>query len=272
MIDSLEAGALLFLTQATVFFVLSYIFLMYFQTFARQYVKYWLISLIALTIASLFKATAFIKLGFLNGFLGQAISPISAQLFYYLSLQFLLLGIYNAKSNYQPALHKLIWATVFIALFSIVTTSLFFFDENNIFTHFYLTVSLPSFIFGCCFIALTFYLFADKKPHFSSKLLMFFALLIGIRYLLHSFVSIIALTEYWFKQLEVVLLYFDIAVYTVLGFILLVWMQGAERFAALNAISRAQYLGKGLCSIHRHVLISFSTRFVIYRTGGEHYF
>ncbi len=244
MIENFEATGLLFLTQAMVFSALSFIFFMYFRTFSRQYVKYWLISLISLSIAALFKATVLIKTSLFTGVVAQIYLPIASQLFYYLSLLFLLFGIYNAKSNQQPDSQVVAWTTIITVLFSLVTTSIFILDDNNIFNHFYLTVSLPSFVFGCCFLTLAFYLLADKKPHFSSKLLMFFALLIGLRYLLHSFVSIVALTEYWFRQLEEVLLYFDSASYTILGFILLVWMQGAERFVALNAISRAQYLGK----------------------------
>jgi GGDEF domain-containing protein len=73
---------------------------------------------------------------------------------------------------------------------------------------------------------------------------MYFAFIFGFRYLVHSFISIVALTETWFRQLEQFFLYFDAAAHSFLGFTLLVWIQGAERFAALNAINRAQYLGK----------------------------
>ena len=118
------------------------------------------------------------------------------------------------------------------------------FLQAEIFLYFYLNVSLPSFIFSCGLLSLAIYLLVNKKSYFSSKILMWFCFVIGLRYLLHSFISIVALTEAWFRQFELFLLYFDAAAYSVLGFILLIWLQGAERFAALNAINKAQYLGR----------------------------
>ncbi|MCI2284851.1 bifunctional diguanylate cyclase/phosphodiesterase [Colwellia sp. MSW7] len=58
------------------------------------------------------------------------------------------------------------------------------------------------------------------------------------------FITLIGITESWFNQIELLLLYFDVGAYIILGFILLLWMQGTERNMAVNAISRAQYLGK----------------------------
>ncbi len=181
MIESLEARALLFLTQSMTFSVLSFIFFMYFRIFSRPYVKYWLFSLLALTFASLFKGITFTNIAFHNDFLGQFFPVVAAQLLYYLSLLFLLFGIYNVKTNKLPALQVVFGSTVLTVIFSIVTTRLFVLDNDNIFTHFYLTVSLPSFVFGCCYLALTFYLLADKKTYFSSKLLMCFSSLLGMR-------------------------------------------------------------------------------------------
>ena len=66
----------------------------------------------------------------------------------------------------------------------------------------------------------------------------------GARQILFSFLSIITLTDDWFRQLLDVLVFIDLGANTVLGFIMLVWMQGAERNLATSAINRVRYLGK----------------------------
>ena len=64
------------------------------------------------------------------------------------------------------------------------------------------------------------------------------------RYLLFSFLSVVFLTEPWLQELSTSLVYFDFGAKVTLGFMLLVWMQGAERSVAEVAINRAQYLDK----------------------------
>lgn len=240
----LEPHVLLFITQTVVFTVLSFIFLMYYRTFSRQYVKYWLLALLLTTLGY---AAQSVELAFFNQgsvWVEQIIFPALKSASQYLAITCLLIGSYSAKTNKEPSKPAFAWFSVAVILFAFMLTYLFALDTSNIFNHFYLTVSLPSFILGCCFIALSLYLFLDKNTHFSSKVLMCVAVVIGVRYLLHSFISIVALTEYWYRQLEYLLVYFDIAAHTILGLVLLVWMQGAERFAAITAISRAKYLGK----------------------------
>ncbi|QBG36668.1 EAL domain-containing protein [Litorilituus sediminis] len=244
MTELLQPKAMLFLTQAIAFSVLSFIFYMYYRTFERRYVKYWLLGLTSITLGYYVIAlTPLISSEFSNA-VSQLVVSASFKLTQFVALLFLFVGIYNARSNFKPSISQFVIAILSLAAFTVMTSSLYAFDDQQTFNHFYLTVSLPSFIFGCCFIGLSFFLAVDKKRHFSSTLLLCFALVIGLRYLSHSFLSILALTEQWFRQLEQVLLYFDVAAQIVLGFILLVWMQGAERFAAINAINRAQYLGK----------------------------
>jgi diguanylate cyclase (GGDEF)-like protein len=157
------------------------------------------------------------------------------------SLFYLAIGILNAK-------HKLTVSArnVFYCLFLIFTASVLSvtFERNDTLNHFYLMVSLPNFVFGCFFIGLSVLIFFDKNSHFSSKVLMYISFIIGTRYLFGSFISILALTEFWFKGLESFLVFFDVSAHSILGFTLLVWIQGEERLSALNAINRAQYLGK----------------------------
>ncbi|KGJ91120.1 putative bifunctional diguanylate cyclase/phosphodiesterase [Colwellia psychrerythraea] len=239
MIEYFKPQTFLYATQAVAFSVLLFVFVAYYQTFFRKYVKYWLVCITALTVSYFIKAVSPSITG--NWLL---IAEFIQQVCQYYFLFFLILGVYNAKKNKEIP-KKISWAGVGgIIGISLATTVLFAFDPDQAFNHFYLTVSLPSFIFGCSLFALATYLLFDKKSYFSSQVLMYFSAVFGLRYLIHSFISIVALTEPWFRQLELFLIYFDVAAHNILGFTLLIWMQGAERFAALNAINRAQYLGK----------------------------
>jgi len=243
MFANVDSIAFLFATQAIVFAILSFIFFMYFRAFTREYVKYWFYSLISLSCyyassALLSSSVTHSYSGYLQLFYGQI-----QQVSYYLFLVFLLFGLYRAKVKIPPT-KRVFVATLTTAIFiGIYAATFYAFDENSVFNRFYLKVSLQNFIFACCYLGASFYLFVDRKPHFSSKILLGFCLLLGIRYLLYSFISIIALSEYWFNQLSQFLTYFDIGAHSVLGFILLIWIQGAERNMAVHAISKAQYLG-----------------------------
>jgi len=244
MFANIDSLAFLFATQAIVFTILSFVFFMYFRAFNREYVKYWLFSLISLSCyyassAALDSSVTYKVSSYLQLFYGQA-----QQVGLYLFLAFLLFGLYSAKMRVHPS-KRIIIAVVSLAIFiGLSAATLYAFDDSNVFNRFYLKVSLQNFIFACCLLSASFYLFVDKVPHFSSKILLGFCLVLGIRHLFYSFISIIALSEPWFNQFSLFLLYFDIGAHSVLGFILLIWMQGAERNMAVHAISRAQYLGK----------------------------
>jgi diguanylate cyclase (GGDEF)-like protein len=224
--------------------MLLFVFYIYYKTFLRKYVKYWLISIAALSSSYLLKSLSFYGDNHSSMDYGQVLLESLLQASQYSFLLFLVFGVLNAKSQRVQPRNIIIGAIVSILLLSFISSFLFAFDPDQAFNHFYLTVSLPSFVFGCGLLALASYLLFDKKSFFSSQVLMYFSAVFGLRYLIYSFISIVALTEPWFRELEMFLLYFDVAAHSVLGFTLLIWMQGAERFAALNAINRAQYLGK----------------------------
>jgi len=244
MIDYIAPRTFLFTTQAVVFSMLLFVFFIYYKTFLRKYVKYWLVSIAALSFSYLLKSfLPYIGNHFSNDYL-QVLLELMLQVSLYSFLIFLVLGVLNAKTNKVLPKKLTRMGVGLVVLLSFISTTLFAFDSDQAFNHFYLTVSLPSFIFGCTLFSLASYLLFDKKSFFSSQILMLFSVIFGLRYLIHSFISIVALTEPWFRQLELFLLYFDVAAHSILGFTLLIWMQGAERFAALNAINRAQYLGK----------------------------
>ncbi len=71
-----------------------------------------------------------------------------------------------------------------------------------------------------------------------------FSLVIVLRYLFCLFLFILVLTELWFHFITSMLLYFDVGAKSILGFIFLIWIHGAEQNIADRAINRAQYLGK----------------------------
>lgn len=244
MVANIDSLAFLFATQAIVFTILSFVFFMYYRAFNREYVKYWLFSLVSLSCyyagsAALGSSGIYKMSGYLQLLYGQV-----QQVGLYLFLVFLLFGLYSAKVRREPT-KRIIILALGVALFTgLSTATLYAFDDSNVFNRFYLKVSLQNFIFACCLLSASFYLFVDKVPHFSSKILLSFFLVLGVRYLFYSFISIVSLTEPWFNQFALFLLYFDIGAHSVLGFVLLVWMQGAERNMAVHAISRAQYLGK----------------------------
>lgn len=243
MIEYITPRVFLFSTQVLVFSSLLFIFFIYYQTFSRQYVKYWLVSFSALTLSYLIKAFAIYPSTKLSVEPWYIAAEFCLHLSQYLFVAFLIFGVLHAKNKVVK--RKLKWASALLILaLSLLSTLLFSFDSKQAFNHFYLSVSLPSFISGCALLALASFLLIDKGRYFSSRMLMFFSAVFGFRFLIHSFVSIVALTEHWFRQLELFLIYFDAAAHVILGFVLLIWMQGAERFAALSAINRAKYLGK----------------------------
>lgn len=244
MIEYIAPRTFLFATQAVAFSVLLFVFIIYYRTFFRKYVKYWLISVAALSLSYFIKAFLPYTSAQFESDSGILIVELFLQICEYFFLFFLVLGVLNAKTNKKVPKRIIRGGLGAIVFISFATTMLFAFDPSQAFNHFYLTISLPSFIFGCSLLALSSYLLFNKKSYFSSQILMYFSAIFGFRYLIHSFISIVALTEPWFRQLELFLLYFDVAAHSILAFNLLIWMQGAERFAALNAINRAQYLGK----------------------------
>ncbi len=244
MLENFDSIAFLFATQAIVFAILSFVFFMYFRAFSRDYVKYWLFSLAAL---SCYYASSAMLQGHDSDSFTRVITLFYAQVqqsAFYLFLVLLLLGLYCAKKQKQVNATVNISAYSAAIILGVITATFFTFNENNIINYFYLKVSWQGFVFACAFLTASFCLYRDKTPHFSSKILLAYSLLLGLRYSLYFLISIFSYTEPWFSQLQMFLLYFDVGSHSVLGFILLIWMQGAERHVAVNAISKAQYLGK----------------------------
>jgi len=244
MADRALTHSLIYSTETLVFSILALLLLAYYRGLGRQYVKFWMLSLSALAVNQLALACQSI---FNEQALGSIIDisiALLRQISNYLHFLFLMLGIYTATKQ-EKISPSILWGGAIAAVtVASAATLLYGFDSNSVFNRFYLRESLAAFIFGCGFIAAAFYLMSANIEHFSGKILLVYCILVGIRFVAYSFASIVSLTEDWFRHFTEWLIYIDMGINTILGFIILIWMQGAERHAATTAINRAKYLGK----------------------------
>ncbi|MBA6397491.1 bifunctional diguanylate cyclase/phosphodiesterase [Colwellia sp. BRX10-4] len=235
---------LLFSVEALVFGLLAIFFLLYTRGVGRQYVTYWAVSLFSLSAHQLCLAieTQLNDLSVIA--LEKVLLTVGIQVSFYFHLCALLLGIYSAVS--KQIISKKITNSIFIlsALFALMATLLYGFEVNEVYNRFYLRESLPAFVMGCGLLLTAFYLYNLPKKYFSAHILIVYSLIMGGRYVLFSFLSIVLINEYWFRPLAELLIYFDLGAFTLLAFTLLIWMQGAERSIATSAMNKAQYLGK----------------------------
>jgi diguanylate cyclase (GGDEF)-like protein len=231
-------------TETLIFSILALLLLAYYRGLGRQYVKFWMLSLSALAVNQFALACESV---FYQQDVGSALDisiALLRQISQYLHILFLIFGIYAATKQ-KDVTQKTLVIGISSALFIGCFAALFYgFDAQSVFNRFYLRESLAAFIFGSAFIASAFYLFSANINHFSGKIFLAYCILVGLRYISYSFASIIFIAEDWFRYLTQSLVYLDIGINTILGFIVLIWMQGAERHVASTAINRAKYLGK----------------------------
>lgn len=244
MADRAFTQSLIYSTETLIFSILALLLLAYYRGLGRQYVKFWMLSLFALainqfalTVQSVFSEQT------PSNVIDIAIALVR-HISHYLHFLFLMLGIYSATKQ-----EKITPSTILIGLsvaisISTIATLLYGFDSNSVFNRFYLRESLPAFVFGCGFIAAACYLYSSSVVHFSSRVLLAYCIFAGIRFVAYSFASIVSLTDDWFRYLSEYLIYIDMGLHTVLGFVILIWMQGGERHVAATAINRAKYLDK----------------------------
>lgn len=238
------AQPFLYFSQGIVFLVLTFFLWLFYQGFGRQYVKLWMLSLLSL---SLNYTTLAIELTLQDSALYHHFDVIFAifyQLFLYLFVFWFIQGLFAVKLKKNFSIQYLSLCYTIIAIVAVFSATFYAFEPLAVFNRFYLTQSLPAFIFGCAFLSGSLLLLVHAPFFFAGKIIMVLSFIIGIRYLLFSFSSIVFLTEDLFREITKVLPYFDVASHAVLGFSMLIWMQGAERKSAILAINRAQYLGK----------------------------
>lgn len=242
--DNNFALGFLFSIEALVYCFLTFLFYSFYQGFGRRYVKYWTLSLVFLSLQYSALALQNILLAQDELSLMPLILTCIIQMSQYLFIWLFCIGLYYTQASRKIS-QSVLRASFLFPIALGVTASLFFtLNDEAVFNRFYLRESLADFIFGGLFFAVAILTINVKKRHFSAKVLMFFSVIMSIRYLLVSFLSIIFLTNEWFQQLSPLLTYFDFGANVVLAIILLIWMQGAEQSVAEVAINRAKYLGK----------------------------
>ena len=244
MADRALTHSLIYSTETLIFSILALLLLAYYRGLGRQYVKFWMISLSALAVNQFALAC---ENTFNERDVGSVLDisiALLRQVSQYVHILFLIFGIYAATKQ-KNVTRKMLFIGVSSALLIGIFAAVFYgFDVKSVFNRFYLRESLTAFIFGSALIASAFYLFSANINHFSGKIFLAYCILVGLRYISYSFASIIFLTEDWFRELSQTLVFVDMGVNTILGFIFLIWMQGAERHVAATAINRAKYLGK----------------------------
>jgi diguanylate cyclase (GGDEF)-like protein len=244
MVERALTHSSIYFTETLIFSILALLLLAYYRGLGRQYVKFWMISLSALAVNQFALAWQSIFIELAVGSSLDILLALLQQVSQYLHILFLIFGIYVATKQQELSKKTLFLCVSSALIISACAALIYGFDVSSVFNRFYLRESLASFIFGSALIAAAFYLLSSNINHFSGKILLAYCLFVGIRYIGYSFASIIFLTEDWFRYLTHRLIYVDIGVNTILGFIVLIWMQGAERHVAATAISRAKYLGK----------------------------
>ena len=236
--------SLIYSTETLIFSILALFLLAYYRGLGRQYVKFWMLSLSALAVNQLALACQSIfndeEVG---SFIDISITLVQ-QVSNYLHFLCLMFGIYSATKQEKIAPNVLFIGVGLAVALGVTATLMYGFDSHSVFNRFYLRETLAAFIFGCGFIAAAFYLYSANVDHFSGRVLLAYCILVGGRFVAYSFASIVSLTEDWFRYLTDCLIYIDMGINTILGFIILIWMQGAERNVASTAINRAKYLGK----------------------------
>ncbi len=230
--------------ETIVYSFLAFLLYSFYQGFGRRYVRYWAYSLVCLSVFHLILATQQFFSNYPDTSILQVVLTWLGQISQYLFLLFFCLGTYftDEKNQLKPLMLKMLMLTAVI-IASLVSL-LYAFDELKVFNRFYLRESFADFIFSGAFLTTGIMLLNSRKLHFSAKILMSYGFILALRYALSSFSSIVLLSNDWFLQVLNMLVYFDFGAYTILGFVMLVWMQGAERNATERAIDRVLYLGK----------------------------
>jgi len=244
MINELAAQTFLYLTEAIVFGVLTFLLWMFYEGLGRQYVKCWTLSLGCICLNHIVMVfdvqTALVVPTSLSKILIEWVKQGT----FYLFLLYFALGLYCAKKNKRISVKHVRYYSIGTFLLASTLTLTYATSTEHVFDRFFLRVSLQSFIYGTTSLALGMFLLWNKPHHFSSRIFTYICFIGGIKALIYSFASTLGLSEWWLPLLQLLSTYFNVGITAVFGFAMLIWMQGAERNAAVSAINQAQYLGK----------------------------
>ena len=238
------AEPFLYLSQGFVLISLTLFLMAFYYGFGRQYVKLWMMALGALSVNLLISAFEVLAVDQTQFGWSEYLISASQHTFFHLFVLYFLQGLYGAKLNKRLKNRVIILSSLSVITFTFLLVSVYAFEPLAVFNRFYATETLPAFIVGCLFIAASFGLLVHQPQFFASRTLMSMMALLGLRYLIFSFTSIVFITEEAFHQFRDILIFFDTALFAIIGFIVLIWLQSSERKNALQAIDKATYLGK----------------------------
>lgn len=234
----------LYSVEALVMLVLSFLVLLFYRDSGVTFIK-------LLTISLFFLATSLVGLA-IQSWLG-IVSLASSQYLLvsflivaskYLHLLFLLFAIYIARSRNRVGFKWLVLSSAFIVLLSAFSVIAYATDSTALYSRFYLRESLVSLIYGCSFLFVGISLWMIRTAFFTRRVMITLAAWFTLRYLLFAFGSVIVLATDWFRSILLVLPYLDAGGHMVLGFIVLIWLQEAERYQTDHVKNKAKYLDK----------------------------
>jgi len=244
MSEQLVANTFLYLTNATVFGLLAFFLWQFYRGFGRQYVKLWMLSLCALSFSQLALA---IKSYFIllpeNHYIQVANQTVYLAS-YVVFIIFFLGGLFSAQQK-ETLSHGIIFKSgLFGLVLAVALTLICAFEPSHVYDRYFMRQTLPSFLFALGYFSIAYYITQSTIKHFSNRIMLWLSTLLGLRFFIFSMMSTIALQEPWFTDVILFIDYFDIGAHVIIGFVMLIWMQGAERSAAVSAQNQANYLGK----------------------------
>ena len=242
--NSAVAVSFFYFFQACLTAAISFLLVYYNLGLKRRYVKFWFWSFIALTISLLAKSGEHYLDFLLDSHWLKVLLVYISILGKYYFLTFLLFGFVFTSKN-RMKFQKLVQPAAFVVfLVASLSSFMFAFDLYAVYSRIYLRESLSDFIFSGIYLFIVLLLIGQGRRVVAAQALTILSALLAIRYLLFSFLSVVMIQDSWYFAAKQVILYFDFTCICLLGIGLLIWMQGAERYEAEIAISRAKYLGK----------------------------
>lgn len=244
MNEQLVANTFLYLTNTFVFGVLSFLLWQFYRGFGSKHVKLWQFSLQALTTSQLVMCVkAYTSLSSPTS-VSQVLLEGLYQSSYFVFVSLFLIGLYIAQTHKLVA-RKHIFSIVGASFsFAWLVTLVYAFADGHVYDRFFLRETLPQFLLGVAYIGMAFFIYRTPPAHVSSRIMQISFVIYGLRYFIFSMLSTVMIAEVWFSQVIRFFSFFDIGSHVVIGFSMLMWMQGAERAAAKSATSKAQYLGQ----------------------------
>ena len=244
MNEQLVANTFLYLTNAIVFGVLSFLLWQFYRGFGSQHVKYWQFSLQALTTSQLtMSVKAFTALAPSTSLMQVVLEGIY-QSSYFVFVSLFLIGLYIAQTQ-KPLARRYVFAITGASFATAwLFTLVYAFADGHVYDRFFMRETLPEFLFGLAYMGMAFFSYRTPPAHVSNRIMQISFVIYGLRFFVFSMLSTFMVAEVWFSQVIRFFAFFDIGSHAVIGFSMLIWMQGAERAAAKLAKNKAQYLGR----------------------------